>query len=337
MNFFLYRKPGDTAIHSGYSDKLSEGIHIGFVFAPFGESAPIYTIPSEFEEIPDKSSLIKWGKENENVFRESNGFPISSTGRHAHGVMVTDAIHTLHKIKDTTGISGKIIVSRIKIVTANSQPIDIFHRLCKLYPDTFAFLFSTPVSGTWMGASPELLLDYDGNEIKTISLAGTRPAGVNDAWDDKNSEEQQIVTDFITYTLRQSGFLISQSLPYTRNAGNIEHIATDITGIAPDGPTSIENLLKALAPTPALSGFPRKEAIDFISYIEPYPRHYYGGFAGVMTTDNKIRTFVNLRSGRYDHTLGIALYAGGGITEKSIPDQEWAETKNKLNTFESAL
>jgi len=77
------------------------------------------------------------------------------------------------------------------------------------------------LTGCWIGASPELLLEASGNGVKTMALAGTRAAGESREWDCKNLEEQQMVTDFISETLSGNGLDISISPLYTRNAGKV--------------------------------------------------------------------------------------------------------------------
>jgi isochorismate synthase len=58
--------------------------------------------------------------------------------------------------------------------------------------------------GTWIGATPEVLLSIENEEVKTISLAGTKKSNDESAWNAKEKEEQAIVTQFIEQTLTQS-------------------------------------------------------------------------------------------------------------------------------------
>jgi len=45
---------------------------------------------------------------------------------------------------------------------------------------------------------------------------------------------------------------------------------------------------------------------------------------------------VNLRCLEWGHD-GMLCYAGGGITSKSDPHQEWKETEQKLQTLERVI
>ena len=131
------------------------------------------------------------------------------------------------------------------------------------------------------------------------------------------------MTDFITDLLRGHGYEVLTEGPFTRRAGRVEHICTAISAlIHSKAPASPAELISELSPTPALSGYPRHEAIIC-----------YGGAVGYLSPDH-VSAYVNLRSGRLlSHKSRIALYAGGGITRDSIPAAEWDETSRKLTNI----
>lgn len=52
--------------------------------------------------------------------------------------------------------------------------------------------------------------------------------------------------------------------------------------------------------------------------------------------NNDLRLFVNLRCMEVCEEQ-LMLYAGGGITEKSVPEKEWDETIQKANTLLSVI
>ena len=64
-----------------------------------------------------------------------------------------------------------------------------------------------------------------------------------------------------------------------------------------------------------------------ISMLENHSRECYGGYVGFVTPDG-LKCYVNLRSLKLNST-GYCIFAGGGITAESIPEDEWRETENK--------
>jgi len=85
-----------------------------------------------------------------------------------------------------------------------------------------------------------------------------------------------------------------------------------------------------LHPTPAVSGLPRKEAIELINSIEDHDRSLYAGCIGIVGEQTKL--FVNLRCAQY-LDQEYFLYLGGGFTKDSESMKEWEETENKSRTL----
>src|SRR5690606_19774936 len=103
--------------------------------------------------------------------------------------------------------------------------IPIFKKLLATYETAFVYCWFHPKVGLWLGATPETLVNIDGQRLTTMSLAGTQKYNgtleVN--WTSKELNEQQLVTDFILKQLESSN-LKSQTLnlkPETIKAGNL--------------------------------------------------------------------------------------------------------------------
>ena len=192
----------------------------------------------------------------------------------------------------------------------------------------------TPVSGLWMGCTPEILLSVQKGEGHTVSLAGTMPVtdGVEPTdWDEKNRREQEYVSEYIRTCLSAHGLEAREEGPYTARAGELVHLKTDFRFPLPE-PRAIGNLLADLHPTPAVCGLPKEEAYRFIAGQEGVDRRYYAGFVGWMDPKGDTQLYVNLRCMEIQgHT--VVLYAGGGILASSDVDSEWEETEHKLATI----
>lgn len=234
---------------------------------------------------------------------------------------------------------GKTVFSRaISATMADGTTAGtIFDDLCREFPQTFRFIFHTPETGLWLGATPELLLDHDAatRRCRVMSLAGTRPRTEGDTpWDDKNLRENRFVTNFITDIFRALGADATTSPQQTLRYGrNIEHICHMIEATLPHGVTAAE-LIDRLNPTPALCGTPREAAIADITANELHDRGCYGGAVGLVSTaaHADIRLFVTLRCCHISDRT-IRAFAGGGITPDSDPATEWRESSAKASFF----
>jgi len=234
---------------------------------------------------------------------------------------------------------SKVVVSRqIKIhLNTDFQPIEFFLKICSKYPNAFALMCSTPEYGTWFGASPELLVSSNNGHYEIFSLAGTFDESkmiFSESQKSKNEKEQEIVSKFIREKLLANNLSFIETGPEIFSAGNISHLKTVF---------HINNLEKKdicfaceLHPTPAVCGYPFKEAYEFIINNETNQRELYGGFSGPYHSANNYNFFVNLRCMKLLENEAI-LYAGGGILGESDPELEWQETENKLNTLRSLI
>lgn len=238
------------------------------------------------------------------------------------------------------GRFDKLVLARRKTCVADVQrglPVMMVRAVVR-YPGAFTYLFSTPHSGMWMGATPEVLLSGDKYRRGTVALAGTRRHrhdGKNPVWDDKNMREQGFVAAYVAAVLRDAGIDFVEEPARTLVAGRVEHLCSRFSFADPDD-FSLGRLVEKLHPTPAVCGLPKAEAQQFILETEPLPRHYYAGFVGPVGTDGAADLFVNLRC--LSAMKGeMCLYAGGGIVPGSRVTSEWQETENKMMTMTDLL
>lgn len=208
-------------------------------------------------------------------------------------------------------------------------------RLAAAYPRAFVFLFSVPGRTTWMGATPETFLRQTPAGARTMSLAGTRPAGTTGEWGSKEKEEQAIVTDYIADLLAETGGWHTEGT-LTRRAGQVEHLCTEFIRREMLSPAQADCLRRKLHPTPAVCGFPAAAAMEWISRIEGDSRRYYAGYVGTVDGGAAFDWFVNLRSMEL-FPREADLYVGGGITALSDPEKEWEETVLKSHTLSDIL
>ena len=230
------------------------------------------------------------------------------------------------------GSFSKVVLSRTKeIAFDSSKTIETFAALCKKYPNAFVHLSSSPL-GTWLGATPELLLFKKGNEAKTVSLAGTKKKE-EEGWGEKELEEQDIVTRFIQNGIQSKVENIHVSSQATVQIGPIAHIKKEI---AFEHEGHAKEIIEMLHPTPAVCGMPKADSLNFILKNEGYDRELYTGFLGPVGANNNCSLFVNLRCMQVFENKA-RLYLGAGITKDSDAEAEFEETENKSKVLLSVM
>lgn len=340
---FRYPDQGSMNILKG---NLKEGIHKGFVIAPFSNIIDeVSTISncqcSNWEEL---DFLISYYCDTIQSYPTFN----------IDGVSTTETQHRKEVesiISELNGCQNKKTIACRRICKVNNLDIrKSFFSLSEALPSAFLFLFVSPKSGCWMGASPELLLKSQHNQILTYALAGTRSVlshldndmnnkyeidSANNSWDEKNLKEHQIVAQYIKEKFIKWGLRPSFSDLSTRKAGNVEHLFQTIyseSDVLKRDNFSLANFLSDFSPTPALCGMPKDESTERIARLEGFDREYYGGFCGVFESIDNFSFYVILRSLKFNKSQWC-FYSGGGITANSDPDKEWNETELKLNSI----
>ena len=337
--FAIFRLPGETlprfvmqtsgtpALTSDM-DKLNG--QTGFVIAPFriSDETPVIIIRPDCRDLAEvETSLVKKQSGKRKNVKHKN----IDKGEYLQ------LFQRFHQPL-TNGTITKLVLSRSKDIVRKKgfSPGHAFFLAAEKYDHACVFLFHTPQSGTWLGSTPEILLSGGNTSWQTMALAGTRyPHSGAVSWDDKNLREQHLVTSYLLHQL--SSFQITPEIngPYTSKAGNLAHLRTDFNFSLPDE-SKIGTLLKALHPTPAVSGLPKEEAFQFILDHEGYDRRYYTGFLGMLEPMAETNIYVNLRCMEIGKS-SLTLFAGSGLISSSNCRDEWKETEKKLETMASIV
>lgn len=311
----------------------------GFVFAPYRitEKCPVILLkPAIYHEDFKSSYQLDF----------SNIEPISEaaiTEEHCEGCTKEEYIQTVEETVTAIleGDLSKVIISRKIPVKRPSDSLgNIFFQLHDQTPNAFTYLVNLPVAGIWMGATPEVLIKSDGKKFETVSLAGTqvrKQVAEEYYWSTKDIEEQAFVSRymldvFFNFDIHQ----YKTTGPETLESGKVAHLKTSFFFPSEKIENCLGNFVAKLHPTPAVCGLPKNLADDFIREKEKHERKYYTGYLGSWKLNQKVNLFVNLRCMEITDDEFI-LYAGGGITSKSVPENEWEETNQKAKTLLSVI
>ncbi|AFM02738.1 isochorismate synthase [Bernardetia litoralis DSM 6794] len=243
----------------------------------------------------------------------------------------------------------KVVISRNKFIDLDKKSFDAleaYQKLEQTYKTAFVSLVSIPLVGTWMCATPELLVSQDKNGIfRTMALAGTQSGKdvkelKNALWRQKEIEEQALVSRYIINNCFKKIRLreYEEIGPKTVRAGNLLHLRTEFLVDTKQErfPQLATVMLELLHPTSAVCGMPKEITTQFILENENYDRGFYAGYLGGINFKNGSSLYVQLRCMQLLENQAI-LYAGGGITADSDTETEWKETEMKCQTIESVV
>lgn len=323
----------------------------GFVFSPFNkDQEPIIFPESECQRF--QFSFKEFAEHSPKPTTRPN-LPVNLAEAEHYQELVKKAVREIEHSS-----LEKVVTSRpIKLTVEVTDFSALAHRLMHEYPDAMSYIWFHPEVGLWAGASPEIFLKLNRDRLETMALAGTRNASEIEQYPftTKEFEEQAFVTRHIIGQLSRYCKTVKQSDVQQAKAGSLLHLKTSIKAVV--NPEHLGQIIKDLHPTPAVCGLPVKFATQFLEQNEHYEREYYTGFFGELNlkeektrsnrrqnTENQVfksittssHLFVNLRCMQLKPHQCV-IYVGGGITEKSNPEDEWQETLNKAKTMLNVL
>jgi isochorismate synthase len=357
----LPESPVKNLVISNQHQKLSqdfvlEDLNAGFVFAPFDRNKETIFLPADFlfrfennllknavDRIEISSS--EWLEKEFKPVEKTKKFRFTSLNECPSTQNDEKFINLINQCIDEVekGSMEKIVASRTKQVTLppDFDIVHAFQKLCSRYPGALISFVNIPGVGSWLGATPEVLVSIEQKKIfKTVALAGTQPyrEGMNlraVAWTQKEIEEQALVERYIISCFKNIRLReYDEHGPKTIVAGNLIHLKSDfaVDLQATNFPHLGTVMLKLLHPTSAVCGMPLNKALEFLKTHEGYNRSYYAGYLGPVNVDNDVHIFVNLRCTQLIDDQAI-LYAGAGVTVDSVPEEEFEETEMKFNTL----
>ena len=133
------------------------------------------------------------------------------------------------------GLFEKVVPARTKSIELDPS-FDLassFEIMLENYPNAFVNFFHLPGIGTWLGASPEILIETKEDLFYTMSLAGTQAASGDDpikstAWTQKEIEEQALVSRYIVDCFKKIRLREYEEYgPRTVQAGSLVHLRSD--------------------------------------------------------------------------------------------------------------
>ena len=247
----------------------------------------------------------------------------------------------------TQGECMQVVLSQRLSVPYDAPPLDLYRALRTLNPSPYMFYLDLGDHHV-VGASPEILVRLEDNEVTVRPLAGTRPRGATE------SEDQQHEKDLLAdpKELAEHLMLIDlgrNDIGRIASTGSVEvtekfaieryshvmHIVSNVKGKLKPDMTPMD-VLKATFPAGTLSGAPKVRAMEIIQELEPVKRGVYSGAVGYLSWNGNMDTAIAIRTAVIKNKT-LHVQAGAGIVYDSDPESEWQETHSKARAVFRAV
>ena len=235
----------------------------------------------------------------------------------------------------------KIVLARaVDLKAENSfNPLESLNKIRNQYTDCFPCSVANGKGQSFIAIAPERLLKVTSGQVQTEAVAGTTARGKTAQEDvylanqllnsEKDLIEHQIVIDTIVEHLWSLNISPQvSSPPKIKKLANVQHLYSAIVGKI-EKQTHLLDIISGFHPTPAVGGFPTKQAQQGIREIENFERGLYAGTVGWFNHKGEGEFIVAIRSALIDGNKA-RVYAGGGIIETSDPESEHKETDLKI-------
>ncbi len=225
---------------------------------------------------------------------------------------------------------------------------ELYERLCRANPASYAAYVSGGSGWAVLSSSPELYLEVCGERLVTKPIKGTRPRGANGAADAaareelarsaKDAAELAMIVDLERNDL---GRVCRYGSVRVEDAGSIEtlptvfhRVATVAGELRPE--CGVIDAIRATYPGGSVTGAPKVRAMQIIDELENSPRGPYCGAIGYVNVNGD--AMFNLAIRTLVATPGrVELSVGGGIVADSEPAREYDETEAKAAGMLKAL
>ena len=233
---------------------------------------------------------------------------------------------------------------------ATGKPLDgigLYRSLRRVNPSPYLFFCRVPAFEV-VGASPELLVQVDGDRLTTHPIAGTRPRGATPAEDQLLAEQLQrdpkeraehvMLVDLgrndLGRVARPGTVTVSKYMDVEKYS-HVLHLVSHVEGrLKPDADAL--DALRAVFPAGTLSGAPKVRAMQLIAAAEGERRGLYGGAVGYLGYDGNMDTAITIRSAVLREGRAH-LHTGAGIVAASVPEKEFEETEHKAAALRRAI
>ena len=219
----------------------------------------------------------------------------------------------------------------------------LYRKLRAINPSPYLYYFNF---GDYQvaGSSPEMLVETEGNHVKTCPIAGTRKRGRTPAEDERLAEnmlndpkeiaEHVMLVDLARNDMGKIAKIGSVEVTQFKKVqyySHVMHLVSLVEGEKRDELDSFD-VLSSFLPAGTLSGAPKIRAMEIIEELEKNRRGIYGGSAGYFSFNGNMDMCIAIRTMVIKDGC-VYMQAGAGIVADSVPEAEFEESRNKVRAL----
>ena len=225
------------------------------------------------------------------------------------------------------------------VARCEGDPWTAYQKLRELNAAPFSCYLNLPEVQI-LSSSPERFLKLTQGVVETKPIKGTRPRK-QDEFEDRQQIEQLesshkdraenlMIVDLLRNDISKTCKKGSVKVPVifdVETYATVHHLVSTVTGLLADDQHALD-LLKSCFPGGSITGAPKIRAMEIIEELEPNRRGVYCGAIGYIGFDGNMDTNIAIRTLVHSNN-SIRCWAGGGIVNDSVAEEEYQESFDK--------
>ena len=280
---------------------------------------------------------------------ERREIPQKNNIKFTSSVKKEDYLKAIKKIKDyiVEGDVMQVVFGQELTTPFKGSAIELYKSLRKLNPSPYMYFLKIDDLHI-VGASPEILVRLQNNEVTVRPIAGTIKRGSSEQEDNElanklRNDPKEIAEHLMLIDLgrndvgriAKTGSVETTEQMKIEKYSHVMHLVSNVIGDLKDGLSPID-VLKATFPAGTLSGAPKVRAMEIIDELESDRRGIYGGAVGYLSWTGNMDVAIAIRTAVIQNEI-LSVRAGGGVVFDSNPEAEYQESMNKAQSIIKAI
>jgi anthranilate/para-aminobenzoate synthase component I len=226
------------------------------------------------------------------------------------------------------------------------KPLDFISKIWESKNSRGPFGSATYISKLntlYLSNSPECLFQVNNEELTTMPIKGTitciEDNEISDKWiklqnDKKCESELFMIADLMRNDLSRIDLPCSKVVQKKAmlRVPKLLHQYSEIK-VQLNSKIKMSQIMRKIFPGGSVTGAPKKSVINILRNLEGRDRGFYCGSTLLIYKELKAAS-INIRSSEIDFNNSVLKYsAGGGITLKSTPKEEFEEMSYKVKSY----
>lgn len=250
------------------------------------------------------------------------------------------------RVKDyiTSGDCYQINIGQPFSGTFTGDLFAAYRRLRGVANAPFGGFFPLNADQSLLCLSPERFLTVDQGTVETRPIKGTRPRH-RDAGDDraaaaallssvKERAENLMIVDLLRNDIGRHckpGSVRAEELFKLESYATVHHLVSVVRGELLPQHSAVDLLLSCM-PGGSITGAPKQRAMQIIDELEPEGRQSWCGTLFYLSRHGRLDSNITIRT-LFNDGGKLHCWAGGGLVDDSLVDEEYQEQRDKVGAF----